>query len=135
MSDTPKRIEPDAVYPCCKCYDEYSWSKEDLRWYKNELWCANCFDQLNEDGERMSWRDLEVFVPKLENELAKVSADFALMKDVLTAFREVLTGRNQLIEQMQKALKAVIRVADRATEEFDLARAALAAAEKKEKGE
>ena len=76
MSGTPRtRIEPEPSYPCCNCYEEYSWNFADLRWYKNDLWCANCFDALDEDGERMLWSDLEPFIPKADRELAGARAE------------------------------------------------------------
>jgi hypothetical protein len=79
MSDE-KRIEQEPLYPCCNCYDEYSWNKKDLRWYKNELWCANCFDELDDDGGRMWWADLEPFIPKADRELADARAEIERLK-------------------------------------------------------
>lgn len=73
MSDTPRtRIEPEPSYPCCNCYEEYSWNAQDLRWFNGELWCANCFDELDAAGDRLLWSDLERFVPKLERENAEL---------------------------------------------------------------
>jgi hypothetical protein len=87
MSDTPRtRIEPEPSYPCCNCYEEYSWNAEDLRWFNGELWCANCFDELDAAGDRLLWSDLERFVPKLERENAGLRA------------------RNKIIVQMKEAL-------------------------------
>jgi len=45
--------------------------------------------------------------------------------------KHVIAERDKLVEQMREALEAVVRVADRATVEFDMARAAI----KAEKGE
>ena len=80
MSETPKRIEPDALYSCCICSDEYSWSKEDLRWHNNALWCCNCFSEYGEDDA--SWGDLEAFIPKSDRELAEARAEVERLRAV-----------------------------------------------------
>ncbi|HNW12213.1 MAG TPA: hypothetical protein PKI71_12695, partial [Candidatus Rifleibacterium sp.] len=86
MSDN-KRIEQDPLYPCCRCYEDCSWNKDDLRWYQNELWCANCFDELDEDGERMLWSDLEPFAPKCDRELAEARAEIKKLHSILSTIR------------------------------------------------
>jgi len=103
MSDTRK--EPTPLYGCCECGDEYSWPAEDLRWHNDEVWCENCYSGLRDDeaGGQM-WTELDHFVPRVETENAEL---------------------RRLIHLLSKRLKAIINVTDRATVEFDDARAAL----------
>jgi hypothetical protein len=152
MGEEPKRIEPEPRYPCCQCYDEYSWPKEDLRWYKNDLWCANCL-----------WSDLEPFVPKCDRELAEARADADHWKSECNARQrmvhesraridhlecivdemteeqaalcaegqsttELVAAKDKLIEQMREALTWALTEA-RSTHGEQLIRAALRAAD------
>ena len=136
MSDK-KRIEQEPLYSCCQCYDEYSWNKEDLRWYKNDLWCANCFDELDEDGERMLWSDLEPFTPKADKELAEARAEIERLKreniELLVKCDEkfdVIDRKDKLIEQMREALVAAKNDGKmQSAITYQLIRAALSAAD------
>lgn len=107
MSDTPKRIEQEPLYPCCQCYDEYSWPKEDLRWHKNDLWCANCFDELDEDGERMLWSDLEPFVPKCDRELAELKADRVAISQRLSDALDALFAFNKQLAEARAEINII----------------------------
>ena len=52
------------------------------------------------------------------------------LRKQLAEARAEIERQSRIIERMRTALSEVIRVADRATDEFDMARAALSAAER-----
>ena len=80
LMDKQKRIEPEPLFCCCNCREDYSFPKEDLRWFNNQLWCSNCFDEIDENGERISFVKLEPFVPKADIELSNAQAEIAALK-------------------------------------------------------
>lgn len=63
---------------------------------------------------------------RAEIELKNEELDMFLAEQ--QAMGEIIEHKDKLIEQMREALEAVVRVADRATVDFDMARAAIKAA-------
>lgn len=65
---------PDPLYPCCSCYDDYSWSAKDLFWSEPlQAWCCeNCWGNFDSH-----WIDDKTSVPlgiSLANEIQQASS-------------------------------------------------------------
>lgn len=61
----PPTPEPEPLYPCRECADEFSWPAKNLRVYEGELWCEDCYESCEDDGVP-PWSDLPPFVPAHE---------------------------------------------------------------------
>jgi len=58
-------VHQKPLFSCCHCYEEYSWPAGDLRVFKGECWCENCWSQiLDRPDTDLSWGDLAPFVPE-----------------------------------------------------------------------
>jgi hypothetical protein len=78
------------------------------------------FDQIMAENDT-AWAKVE--------EINKEYAAFSAKSEVVcTDYANKIAEKDKLIEQMLEALEAVVRVADRATVEFNMARAAIKAA-------
>jgi hypothetical protein len=76
--------------------------------------------------ERAFWEGVEARAKAIRDEVAALKAE----RDAqLAIYGEVIDNLQSQVDELVAALKGVIRVADRKTDEFDAARAAIAKAE------
>ena len=76
--------------------------------------------------ERAFWEGVEARAKAIRDEVAALKAE----RDAqLAIYDEVIDNLQSQVDELAAALKGVIRVADRKTDEFDAARAAIAKAE------
>mgnify|MGYP001302903586 CR=1 FL=1 len=91
-------------------------------------------EQVRAEIEKATATEAERWAERLNWLHTKYGADCSgtdsadLLDCVEDEIKQVINSQSELIEQMREALEAVVRVADRATVEFNMARAAIKAA-------
>jgi len=69
-------INQKPFYTCCVCYEDYSWHARELRTYKDETWCEDCWDGTDMAHDQdILWGYLEKFVPEVDRKIDELEAE------------------------------------------------------------
>lgn len=122
MSKTPRTDKVKMTALTERSYDKIECVPVELSYrLENEL--ADKDKQLAE-----AQAEIERLKNEHEDSLRRAKDNAVSLSGAVTEYAGELLVKDKLIEQMLEALVAVVRVADRATVEFDMARAAIKAA-------
>jgi len=73
-------INQKPLFPCCICYEDYSWDASELRIYNDDLWCENCWDETPMASDGIEWECLEKFVPEADRKIADLKKEIERLK-------------------------------------------------------